>query len=1596
MSATPGDGLLALPVRRPVATAMVFSAIVLLGLVGWRRIPVELLPDLAGDELYVSFFRPGSEPEVVERELLMPLEARVATLAGVEESWGQVRGSAGSFRVRFEPGTDLELAELELQRLAAELARSQPRGSAVEVSAQDLAALSKFVMVVEVVGGDDRASLRALVDERIQPRLAAVSGVSRVLVSGGGAHEATVRLDPARCAALGVTPTQVTQAVARAVGRLDYLGGAEADGLRRAVMLDGQPRGLVSLGNTRVGGDRPVLLRHVAELSFGPGDEESVLRVDGRPAVGLIVFQEEGANLVRLGRALRERIAAVDQELAPYAVDLGVGYDAAHEVEAQLDRLEGLALSGFGVALAVLLLFLREVRAVLVVAVAVPVSLLAAVALLYLGGWTINLITLFGLAVGIGMLVDNSIVVYEAVQRRLERGVAAERAAVAGVRTTVRAIVAASGTNAIVFLPVAFATDDSMVRGLLTVMAVAILLPLAGSLLVALGLVPLLAHRLAAPAAQARIRASAARREELAGLVQPDRWREVFSGLLKVALRRPAGWLGAVAAAILLTVVIALPWVAVSTATQEAREADEVRVTVEVKGSDSLEATGDSFAVLEQAALDLAGVTSVETFFEETGGTVTVRLAAPERRPPDLSAGRVREVLRQAGRGLKGLEVRTVGSGEDGGSDGGGGGFDALLGSGPAEVVVSGPDARRLGALAAEIEARLESIPEVAEAWTASRYGQDELRVLPRATALAAYGLTADEILPGLVALRREGVMLATGLTLADGREVPLVVRAVADPAVGGAQAVERLRLATRAGVLPLAALADTRTVPAPPAIQHHNGRRELAVYYRFGERAPATGPARQELDRSVRDAMREAERPSGYTVTAAAGEETTSWFKRLLVPILLLLFALLAVTFESLTVPALVLAAVPLTVLGATWALVLSGTPAGMMALVGVVALIGVTVNPAILLVDRMQHRARRGWSAGAAALAAVRERARAVLMTTATTVAGLWPLALSTGRDLEIWPPFATVMMGGLATSALLTLLVIPVGFVLLHRLDLVFGRLGPWVVVAWLGATSAVMAPLVVTGTVASLTWQVVTTLLVAGLLLGVAVLLLNRPRRPEPGMADGPPLLSLRFLSKVYGRPGPIGRAWRAGEHFAERVLAAGGQPFAPAEARQSLVTLVVVLAGVGYLALSLTSTWWRLVASFAAAALVAAGLRQLRRWRGLADPLGRVVPGGVEGLLAGLAPWLVLATILVRDLALPLLAEEAPPLPPVAAVVVTLVVAVVTGGRATARALAAGRLTVRPEGGLFARLRWLWRSTSRALFSFGLAREEVRALTAVHLEIGGGMVGVLGPNGAGKTTLLRLVAGILEPSLGTITVGGVRLERIRSRLARWVGYLPQEFGLPDDLSAREYLDYYALLYDLGDAATRRERVDSLLAEVGLGERADERIGGYSGGMRQRVAVARTLLRLPPVIIVDEPTVGLDPRERIRFRNLLARLAHGRVVLFSTHVVEDVAVACERVIVMSRGEVVFDGPPPTLAAAAAGRVWVVHQPRDEDPVLPAGARVVDRVPEEGGGARLRVLADERPGAAAEAAAPTVEDGYLLLVHDPSHAASVAGGA
>ena len=284
-------------------------------------------------------------------------------------------------------------------------------------------------------------------------------------------------------------------------------------------------------------------------------------------------------------------------------------------------------------------------------------------------------------------------------------------------------------------------------------------------------------------------------------------------------------------------------------------------------------------------------------------------------------------------------------------------------------------------------------------------------------------------------------------------------------------------------------------------------------------------------------------------------------------------------------------------------------------------------------------------------------------------------------------------------------------------------------------------------------------------------------------------------------------------------------------------------------------------------------------------------------------------------------------------------------------------------------------------------TYGRGSHAVQALRDVTLRIGPGMFGLLGPNGAGKTTLMRILAGLAHATAGEVTVGGHSLATEVGRVAvkDRLGYLPQELGLYPDLTARQFLDYMGILKRLADPADRRRRVEAALHATGLSESPDRKLKGFSGGMKRRVGIAQALLNDPAVLIVDEPTAGLDPEERIRFRNLLVDLARDRIVILSTHIVEDVSQTCSDLAVLDAGRLRFRGSPAELLARAQGVTWEV---RSSDGVKPDGGLVVVSTLHLADGVQYRVVGtDLRRYPDARPVQPSLEDGYVWLMQTRS---------
>ena len=274
---------------------------------------------------------------------------------------------------------------------------------------------------------------------------------------------------------------------------------------------------------------------------------------------------------------------------------------------------------------------------------------------------------------------------------------------------------------------------------------------------------------------------------------------------------------------------------------------------------------------------------------------------------------------------------------------------------------------------------------------------------------------------------------------------------------------------------------------------------------------------------------------------------------------------------------------------------------------------------------------------------------------------------------------------------------------------------------------------------------------------------------------------------------------------------------------------------------------------------------------------------------------------------------------------------------------------------------------------------------VTALQGVNLDVPTGMFGLLGPNGAGKSTLMKVVAGLLEPTSGEVDLDGIDVVREPHKLRPVLGYLPQDFGIYPNLTAVEFLDYLAAARGL-PAGVARRRIEELLALVNLSEAARRAIGGYSGGMRQRLGIAQALLNDPELLIVDEPTVGLDPEERNRFRHLLTEMAGERIVILSTHIVSDVEATATHIALINRGRLIASATPEALLQRVEGRVWEWLVASDELTAVKSRHRI-SSTQRRSDGVRVRAVSDSQPAPSAQPATPNLEDAYLMFIATPA---------
>ncbi len=1572
--------------KRPITVLMLTLGLCLLGVISWQRLPVQLLPQFILPEVYVGTGMPGAAPEKIEAELVVAIEAELATLEGVHDLESRVFADYATTKVSFNHGTDMKFALLKLQQKMNALENRLPVGTRIEVNRFDTADLSTYLMELSIRGEASLDELREVAERRVRPRLEQVDGVVNVNLGGGQRRTVGIQIDPERCEALGVPLALVQQKVEAFHRQPEHVGRVLAAGRLLDVNLLGRVEDLRELKDLIIDPRGPVRLQDLAVVGYRPAERTQLYRVNGKAGVGIFVQKDNLSNMLAVANAVLAQIEALNRELANQGFALTVNFSQAELIQQAIDRIKKMALTGALLALLVLYLFLRNVRFVFILMIAIPVSLLITFNLMYGFQLSVNILSLCGLALAVGMLVDNGIVVMENVFAHYQRGREPQAAVLNGTHEVSRSILAATGTTVLVFLPVLFVESEA--RLFVRELALSVIFPLLVSLLVAITVIPLLA-RLTLTGRPPRPFGS-------------GRILEIYRLLLKSCLRHRVRTIATVVVFLLISLFVGVVYI-IGTAAPP--PPDRLDVYLSLPPGATLDATDTIARRLENQVLDLPDLDEVRASVRPEEAHLALTFVEPQRRREPLRLDKIREKIKTLNRGLEHVEIsfdrpqRGEGMVQE----------DGLAGALRSEKALRlrGYDLPTLRALSEQIVQTLRAIPDVEKEAVRSELqsGAPELQIRGDRLRLAQWGLDMQQVMNTIWATRPEGARAGTPF-YAGATELDLQLQ-MKDAEQRRLEEVENLKVSNAAGQpVPLREVAEVRIDEGPGNIVRYNQEREVKIHYDFLREARDSKNRLELAEAQVDRMLRELRLPRGFVIEKVDAEDKKTVYYWMLGLGAILIFMLLAAQFESLFSPFVILGTVPTAVIGALFALALSGTPLSLgegapMALLGFIVLLGIVVNNGIFLIDRITLLRQRGLRWQRAVLLAVQSRVRPILMTSGTTVLGLFPLALKQGAELELWPPFAITVLGGLAVSTVSTLVFVPVLYVGLEQTRAWLLRMG------W-QAVSAGTA-----GAVALVYWfhqayqsRLYTTLVALPLWFGVLGLIYGvqqvfAVRRARAQLAEAQLHIRIRNLTKIYGAPGRFAREWNKQQRRWQRLAAAGQLPWDRESLRESAVWMTALGALLVYLHTFFSSGFWLTILSLLTLAWLF-GVRELyyrwrfvngkpprrsqrswrKRFRRQPRAAGAEAPAGSEEKATILdfpragGVWLVVLLLVYLQWRV-----QAPALTTIAAVIALLLFQL----RRLSRKIAEGRINPELPAGRLRKLKRVIYAIVRLLPFIRPPRPQVRALHGVDLEIGQGMFGLLGPNGAGKTTLMRLIVGVLEASHGSIKINGRMLAEHRAVFHGAIGYLPQDFGLYENMTPLEHLNYHALTNGIYEPATRRELIEHLLHSVGLWERRNDQIKTFSGGMKQRVGIAQTLLHLPQIIVVDEPTAGLDPRERIRFRNLLAELAKERIVIFSTHIVEDISSTCHDLAVLDGGRVIYRGSPEDMQRRAQGRVFEAIVAEEEFPAWRESLHLVQHSKVDGG-IRLRFLSDAAvPGLSAEALEPSLEDAYVYLLQE-----------
>ena len=1086
-------------ISRPVTVSMFVVAVILFGIVSLDRLALNLLPDISYPSLTIDTAYTDAAPEEVENLITQPVEEAVGVVSGLTRISSVSRPGQSEVVLEFNWDTDMDLAVLDVREKLdfVELPRDAEKSVILRFDPS-----RDPIMRVRLQGLSDLRVLRFFAEKELKKNLESMDGVAAIKVVGGLEEEIQINIDEKKLAELNIPITQVTDILQRE--NLNMASGSLYD--QESSYMVRTLNEFKSLGEMRRiiirdEGGRQVRLEDIAEVVRGAKDREVIARLDGRESVEVAIYKEGDANTVTVSRAVTRRLASLKEaKIIPADVSYAIVADQADFIEQAIGEVRSNAWMGGLLATIILFLFLKDVRSTLMIGLSIPISIMATFALMYQTDLTLNIMSLGGIALGIGMLVDNSIVVLEAIDRHKRSGLELAEAVYRGTKEVNMAVTASTLTTVAVFLPLVFV--EGVAGQLFKDQALTITYSLLASLVVALAVLPMLmavrfrrAEELygadpAAATAAAAAERPLSRRRWLRPLQRLGRWIArgiralfgfIFGSIIRVVMadvRRIIGWIGrllgrairpvlvpfdraflslqraypnwlrlaldhkvvVIGLALLVTLAAAGLYTTLGTELIPPLTQGEFTFEIQLPEGTSIEHTD---RLMQDVESRIKQFPDVATVFSSIGGSNENQFARQVR---EENTAAVYIVMKD--RLDKAAETRCI--------DRVRGELDTLpevsykfsrpahfTFKRPIEVEVVTYDLEQLRALSQRTMGTLSGITGLGDIKTTAEMGNPEIHVIFDRERLARLGLDENQVARVIRNKIRGDV--ATRFKEQD-KQIDIMVRADEADRTTVAQVKELVINSAAAAGAPapaglgvpvkLGAVAEVIMARGPNEIHHIKSSRAAVVSANLSGRD--LGSVSAEINRELRRLAPEL--PANATVALSGqNEELQTAYRSLLFALGLaafLVYLVMAAQFESLVHPFIIMFTVPLGAVGAILGLAFTATPVSVMVFIGIIILVGIVVNNAIVLVDYANQLRAEGLSKREALLTAGQVRLRPILMTTLTTVLGLLPMSLGFGEGAEIRAPMAITVMSGLMFSTLLTLIVIPVVYEAVDR--------------------------------------------------------------------------------------------------------------------------------------------------------------------------------------------------------------------------------------------------------------------------------------------------------------------------------------------------------------------------------------------------------------------------------------------------------------------------------------------------------------------------------------------------------------------------------